>query len=411
METEAGMARAAAAGQERRDMNPWRATLAGLCATLVGIGLARFAYTPLIPALIDGGWFTPAQAAYLGAANLAGYLAGALLARPMATRISAPLVLRAMMLLATATFFACAAPLSFSWFFVWRFASGLSGGILMVLAAPTVLSCVPLSRRGLAGGVIFTGVGLGIAASGTLVPPMLRWGLFETWIALGALASLLTIVAWGGWPRERVRPAPTPQDRPPWSPVLKALYLQYALNAAGLVPHMVFLVDFLARGLGQGLDVGARYWVLFGLGAMAGPVLTGHLGDRIGFGAALRLAFVVQALCIGWLAITDNTIVLSVSSVVVGAFVPGIVSLVLGRVHELVPNDPRRQQAAWSLTTVAFALGQASGAYGLSFLFERGGGYELLFALGAGALVLALSLDLAVTGLGRGGGKERADKS
>jgi predicted MFS family arabinose efflux permease len=145
---------------------------------------------------------------------------------------------------------------------------------------------------------------------------------------------------------------------------------------------------------------------------MAGPVLTGHLGDRIGFGPALRLAFVVQAICIGWLAITDNTIVLSVSSVVVGAFVPGIVALVLGRVHELVPNDPRRQQAAWSLTTVAFALlGQASGAYGFSFLFERGGGYELLFALGAGALLLALSLDLAVTGLGRGGGKERADNS
>ena len=56
---------------------PWRAVLAGLCATLVGIGLARFAYTPLIPALIAEDWFSPSQAAYLGAANLAGYLAGA----------------------------------------------------------------------------------------------------------------------------------------------------------------------------------------------------------------------------------------------------------------------------------------------------------------------------------------------
>jgi len=54
-----------------------RAALAGLCATLVGIGLARFAYAPLLPALIQGGWFTPAEAAYLGAANLLGYLAGA----------------------------------------------------------------------------------------------------------------------------------------------------------------------------------------------------------------------------------------------------------------------------------------------------------------------------------------------
>ena len=61
----------------------WRATLSGVCANLVGIGLARFAYTPLIPALILAGWFSPTQAAYLGAANLAGYLAGALLARPL----------------------------------------------------------------------------------------------------------------------------------------------------------------------------------------------------------------------------------------------------------------------------------------------------------------------------------------
>src|SRR3546814_5004731 len=41
--------------------------------------------------------------------------------------------------LATIAFIACAYPLSFLWFFVWRFASGLSGGVLMVLAAPVVL--------------------------------------------------------------------------------------------------------------------------------------------------------------------------------------------------------------------------------------------------------------------------------
>ena len=56
---------------------PIRATVAALSANLVGIGLARFGYTPLIPALIAAGWFTPSAAVYLGAANLAGYLAGA----------------------------------------------------------------------------------------------------------------------------------------------------------------------------------------------------------------------------------------------------------------------------------------------------------------------------------------------
>ncbi len=41
------------------------------------IGLARVFYTPLLPTIIAAHWFSPADAAYLGAANLAGYLAGA----------------------------------------------------------------------------------------------------------------------------------------------------------------------------------------------------------------------------------------------------------------------------------------------------------------------------------------------
>ena len=60
---------------------PWRGTISALCALLVGIGLGRFAYTPLIPALAAAEWFTASDAAYLGAANLAGYLAGAALAQ------------------------------------------------------------------------------------------------------------------------------------------------------------------------------------------------------------------------------------------------------------------------------------------------------------------------------------------
>jgi hypothetical protein len=84
--------------------SPWRATLSGLCASLVGIGMARFAYTPLLPAIINAHWFPASTATYLGAANLGGYLAGALLGGPMAKRMPAATALRAMMLLATVAF-------------------------------------------------------------------------------------------------------------------------------------------------------------------------------------------------------------------------------------------------------------------------------------------------------------------
>jgi Uncharacterised MFS-type transporter YbfB len=135
----------------------WRLAAAGLSASLGGIGLARFAYTPLIPALIAAKWFSAADVVYLGAANLAGYLAGALLARVAARRFGPVPSLRAMMVLATLAFFASSAPVSF----VWRFLAGLTGSVIMVLAATVVLPHTSPSRRGFVGGVIFAGVGLG----------------------------------------------------------------------------------------------------------------------------------------------------------------------------------------------------------------------------------------------------------
>ena len=375
----------------------WRGVFSAFCASLIGIGLARFAYTPLLPAIVAAHWFPASAAAYLGAANLAGYLAGALLGRRLAARLSTPAVIKSMMVLATLTFFASAVPVSFLWFFVWRFASGLAGGVLMVLAAPAVLAHVPAAQRGRAGGMIFMGVGIGVVASGTLIPLLLKAGLGWTWVGLGGLSLLMTAMAWQGWPSDSHPGATVPGHHPHPHPfgILRALYAEYALNAAGLVPHMIFLVVFVARGLGEGLRMGALYWVLFGIGATFGPLGVGHLADKIGFRAALRLAFLIEAVAVLAPAFTHAQLALGVSSIVVGAFTPGIVPLVLGRLHELMPHHPAEQKAAWSRATVAFALFQAGGAYGLSFVFAHGGGYGVLFVIGAAALALALAIDLA----------------
>src|SRR5687768_8252280 len=83
-------------------IRPQAAIFAAFSASLVGIGLARFAYTPLIPPLIEEGWFAASSAHYLGAANLAGYLAGALAGAPLARRQSVGRLIRTLMALAAA---------------------------------------------------------------------------------------------------------------------------------------------------------------------------------------------------------------------------------------------------------------------------------------------------------------------
>jgi predicted MFS family arabinose efflux permease len=380
----------------------WRLAAAGLSASLVGIGLARFAYTPLTPALISAKWFGATDVVYLGAANLTGYLAGALLARNVAARFGAVASLRAMMVLATLAFFASSTPVSFLWFFIWRFLAGLTGGVIMVLAATVVLPHTSPGRRGFVGGVIFAGVGLGIAISGTLVPLLLRQGLAQSWVGLGVLSGLLTLVSWANWPKETAesaaRPARHYAKHHRYPPAARALIVQYGLNAVGLVPHILFLVDFVARGLGQGIATGSQYWVLYGLGAVVGPLLAGHLGDRAGFGPALRLAYLIEAVAILLPTVSAAPLSLIASSVIVGGFTPGIVPLVVGRLHELLPHSAEQQRAAWSHATTSFALFQAAAAYGFSFLFAHtGGDYLPLFAIGGGATLLALAIDLGVT--------------
>jgi predicted MFS family arabinose efflux permease len=212
----------------------------------------------------------------------------------------------------------------------------------------------------------------------------------------------LTLISWANWPKDSASskshtwPHRANHHRRP--PAAWALLVQYGLNAVGLVPHILFLVDFVARGLGQGIAAGSQYWVLYGLGAVIGPLLAGHLGDRAGFGPALRLSFLVEAVAILLPAVSSASLSLIASSVIVGGFTPGIVPLVLGRVHELLPHCSDQQRAAWGHATTSFALFQAAAAYGFSWLFAHtGGDYQPLFAIGGGATVLALAIDLCVS--------------
>jgi predicted MFS family arabinose efflux permease len=382
--------------------NVWLHILAGLSASLVSIGLARFAYTPLIPSLIDAHWFCAADVIYLSAANLIGYLIGALTGRPLAARLSNGHSLRLMMLLATASFFACAYPLSITWFFSWRLLSGIAGGAIMVLVAATVIPHVPAARKGLASGAIFLGVGLGIAGSGTLVPFLLSLGLRDAWIGLGMVSLALTALSWFGWPSAHASATMTVRNEPSQTQPARLnagvylLFGQYALMAVGLVPAMVFLVDYMTRGLGLSAHAGAVIWVMYGVGAILGPVIYGVLADRLGARNSIRLVLTVQAVTVALLCTTSNFALLAVLAIIIGSFPPGIVPLALGRIHELVPGH-EQQQVAWSRATVSFATFQALAGYGYSVMFNASGGHHvMLFAIAAAAIVIALVADFTV---------------
>lgn len=382
----------------------WRYIFAGLCASLDSIGLARFAFTPLIPELIHAQWFAPSVVVYLGSANLAGYVVGALMGRPLASRLANEHVLRLMMLLISAAFFACALPLSFWWYFGWRFASGIAGGVVMVLVAGTIFPHVPPARKGAAGGAIFLGLGLGIAGSGTVIPLLLELGLAQTWIGLGVISALLTAVSWFAWPSSKLASAPSPSAPHSTRPArfgrdVGWLYLQYGLMAGAAVPTMIFLVDFIARGLGRGTHLGSVFWAIYGVGAIAGPPLYGYLADRLGAKSTVSIVSVVMAVVFLGLYASSNLLVLGLLTVITGTFAPGMVPLALARVHEVVEHNATRQNIAWSRASVTSAISLAIAAYGFSAQFNAtGGNHRLLFLAAAAMLVIVLLIGLVAGG-------------
>lgn len=369
-----------------------RLSFVGLSGGLIGVGICRFAYTPLVPVMIGEGWITEAEAGYLGAVNFTGYLAGSVLSWWLATRMGTGRAVRLNLLLCVLSLAAVALPLGFYWLALWRFMAGLGGAVLLVLVGPAVLSLAPAERWGRLTGIIFTGVGAGVAATGTIVPALASQGATTAWLALAIVALILSFATHRLWREPPAEGLAPPSEEARRSLALPAFLLcfAYVTYAVGIAPHTVFWVDYLARSLELGIAVGGLHWTVIGLLAIATPALLGHIGDRFGFGISLAAALVVTAaaaLFPVWVRSPDLQIV---SSVLFGLTMPSTVALFAGRTMEI--GGRHGQRRLWWLMTLWFALVQAGAFYGLSALFDATRSYIPLFAIaGAGLLLGAVA--------------------
>ena len=249
------------------------------------------------------------------------------------------------MALAALSLAAASVPLGTAWFLPWRLAAGVAGGVLMILAGPAVQAAVSPSVRGVAAGMMFTGVGGGILAGALIVPALLPLGVAAVWLALAATAVGLTALSWPLWPdvaaprRGRSRRLP----RAAWG-----LVAAYAASAVAATPHIVWWPDFVARGLGLGTGAGAAAWVGYGIGAMAGPAVLGRLADRAGTGAAYRVALIGQIAADALPLLSGSAVALAASTLLAAATMVGLTALTLSRARA---RCPREAPAIWRAGT------------------------------------------------------------
>jgi len=164
-------------------------------------------------------------------------------------------------------------PGGFVWLGFWRGLVGVATGIIMVLSLALITATAPEKKRPVAASFMFAGVGLGVLSSGTLVPLLLEYGLAAAWAGLAVAAFIgVGIALWGWGAAPDLRAPKSVGDATPiaWRG-LAGLLVAHALFSLGIVPHTLYWVDYIARGLGQGISVGGLHWSLVGVFSVLGP--------------------------------------------------------------------------------------------------------------------------------------------
>jgi predicted MFS family arabinose efflux permease len=374
----------------------WYFAIAGLCSLFIGLGLCRFCYTPIIPALINQHWVTESGASYLGTINFFGYFLGAFLGQRVNKYLEIPTVIKINLITSIIGLALCAINLGFVWLALWRFIVGITGAMLMVLTPSTILKKVPVNVRGRVSGMMFTGIGIGIILSGIFFPFLAKTSIMSAWLAAALLCSVATMIAWPAFSKKHYLKITQPREQTTIDRshlfIIILLVIAYSLFAIGQIPHTLFLVDYVHRKLELSLITSGMFWTVFGIGSLMGPFIAGFIADKVGVYKALLSAFLACFLGITIIVFNKILILYLLSSFLMGFLLPSIVALTSSRLIELVGTECHPN--FWGKMTLYYAISQVVGAYGMSYLLRRGFNYTDCFVIAGVAFLIGLIIIL-----------------
>jgi MFS family permease len=383
--------------------------LGGMLALASAMGVGRFVYTPILPAMAEALALTKSQAGLIASANFVGYLAGALLlAQP-----HLPGGRRLWFLAALAVSAACMAAMApadamanaMGAFMALRFAGGIASAFALILGSAVVLDRLgAMGRPGLAA-IHFAGVGLGIAASAVVVDGTQAAGgdWRALWLASAALAALAACACPLLIPAEASlvppRPAAAPSAASAAAPALPqraaralaSLNLCHGLFGFGYVITATFLVAAVRAAPGARV-LEPAVWVLVGLAAMPSTWLWSRIGSRRGALVAYGLACLLEAVGVAAGGVWANAAGAVLAAVLLGGTFMGITALGFAAARTLAPDQQRR---SFAVMTAAFGAGQIVGPIAAGWLIDRTGSFLAPSLLGAAALVVGGVLALA----------------
>lgn len=389
-----------AAEGRRRELRRLARAVALSLGPAIALGMARFGYALVLPAMREDLGWSYAQAGSMNTANALGYLLGAVLAAPVARAFGLAGAFRATLLATILALGLSGLTDSFVALLVLRGVAG-AGGAVVFIAGAALASHLAARGGGSAGRVVgtyFGGVGLGILATGLGLPALLEVdaGLWRVAWLLMAGAGVLAF-----WPAARAAGLPSGDAPPPGGEegafrlrrlgVLAPTLVAYFLFGLGYIAYMTFIIAFLQNGGSSPLEL-SLFWGVLGVATASSGFVWGRPFDRLPGGRALALvlAIVAAGAALPLLSRADPAVL--ASGLLFGSSFLGVVGAVTMILRQHLPAAV--WTAAIAFMTVVFSLGQTLGPILAGGLADRFGGLEPGLTLSAGFLALGAGLAL-----------------
>ena len=364
-------------GKPERLHYGWIVALVGTLTIFACLGLARFAFGMLLPAMREALGMSYDEMGFLGTANFSGYLAAVAVVPFLLRRFSPRQLIASGLALIAICMLGIAAGESYLLILFLYSCVGIGSGIANIPIMVLVSFWFRRDKRGMAAGLIVVGSGFAIMFSGFVIPILnekfILSGWRVSWILLAIIVLLVALTAAfliRNDPEEKgLSPVGHARDLE-YDPstnkgsftsvrILSHLGFLYFSFGATYVIYGTFIVTTMVEEYAFAEAMAGRFWSWVGFFSLFSGTLFGLLSDKVSRKVGLMAVFGVQTMAYLLAGCELGTMALFGSVVLYGIAVFAIPAIMAAAVGDYLGKA--RAAAAFSIVTFCFAIGQTIG--------------------------------------------------
>lgn len=368
--------------------------IAGIFAVIIGLGVSRFAFTSLLPAMLSD-YLTITFAGILASLNFAGYLSGSILSIFIKDVNQKVILFRIGIFLAITSTIVLGFSTNDTIWVIVRVIAGFAGAMAFVVGSAIVMMKLKLESKTKAMGIHFSGIGISILTTDLISRFVLAnngsWQ--DSWIVLTIFAFILSfysiyILSFD----KKVSQSVTQHkfDTKIFTPFVVILIMAYFTAGVGFVVQGTFLPDIINNL--PGLEgYGNLTWTLVGLAGIPSCIIWMRLAHNYGSVNITIIALIVQTIGILIPALSSNIFLNLISGIFYGGTFVGLVALFMNMGGQLAKHNPVVLMGA---LTTSYGIGQVIAPLYSVYLIDKFGNYDYALYLTAfivlGGIVLLL---------------------